>query len=67
MERQRDIFHAVQRGKEVEELEDEPDLVPPHPRQPIVRETGERFTVDPDLARRGAVESTNEVEQRRLA
>ena len=39
-----------ERRQQIEELEDEPDLVPPDARQPIVGQAAERFAVDAHFA-----------------
>ena len=46
----------------VEELENEADLVPSHPRQRIVGQAVERFAVNTDTARRWAVEPTGNLD-----
>jgi hypothetical protein len=51
MQRQRDVFETIQRGKEIEELENEADLIAPNPGQIIVREVREIFSIDPNLPR----------------
>jgi hypothetical protein len=67
VQREPDVLHAGERGQQVEELEDEADLVAPHARQLVVREPAERLVVHADLPRRGAVEPSDQVEERGLA
>ena len=67
MQRQPDVLETGERRQQVEELEDEADLVPPHSRQIVVGETREQLAVDPHVARACGVEAADEVEQRGLA
>src|SRR5262249_6996570 len=63
MQRQRDIFHAVQCWKEIEKLKDEADLVAADPRQIIVWEVGQVFVLDSNLARGRPIQAANQIEQ----
>ena len=50
MQRQCDVLQTIQRGKQVEELEDETDFIPPDARQFIVRQVGEILVFDSNLS-----------------
>ena len=67
MEGESDILEARQRREQVEELEDEADLVASYPGEGIVRERGERFAIDVNVAGAGPVQPPNQVQERRFA
>jgi hypothetical protein len=67
VQRKTDVFQAGERRQEVEELEDEPDLVPSDAGQVVVRELGQRPSLDAHGAAGGSIEPANQVEERRLA
>src|SRR5262249_4685677 len=62
-----DVLLRSQGGKQVEELEDESDLPPPEDRDLVVGHAGDRRATDHDLARRGLIETAEQVEQCALA
>jgi len=63
VERHGDVLDATERGQQVEELKDEPDLVAPNPGQAVIVKAVEALAVDFNPARRRPVERTDEVEQ----
>ena len=67
MQRQPDIFEAGQRRQQVEELEDESNRVSAQAGQFVVGEIVERLSAHSDVAGRGTIESTDQVQERRLA
>jgi len=66
MQGQTHIFEACERRQQVEELKDESDLVPPHFREAIIGEPGERLAINEDVAGGRSIESPNKIEQRRF-
>jgi hypothetical protein len=66
-ERKEDVLLRVEDRHQVEALEDEAELVAPHPRQLAVLEAGELRPVDRDGARGRTVEARQEMHQGRLA
>jgi hypothetical protein len=67
VERKADVLDAGERRQQVEELEDEADLVPPHSGQVIVGQVGEAFPVDADLTGGWPIESADEIQECGLA
>ena len=65
-QRQLDVLDRAQHRDQVVELEDEPDVARAPCRERVLVETGERLARDDDLAAVGAVETGEEVQQRRL-
>src|SRR4029077_517903 len=63
VQRQTDVLEGRERGQQVEELKDEPDLVAPHFRQLVVGQPGKRGAVDADLAGGRAIETADEIEE----
>jgi hypothetical protein len=66
MERQRHVLARRQRGEEVEELENEPDLFAAQAREGVVVEAARVGAVDQDRPFRRPVEAADDVEQSRL-
>ena len=62
MKRQADVLETGQRRQQVEELKDEPNLVPTRARQVVVRQSGQRLAVDANLSGRGAIETADQIE-----
>ena len=62
-----DVFQAGERGQEVEELEDEADFVAAEAGEIVIGEGGDGLAVDADLARGGAVQAADEIEEGGLA
>src|SRR5207344_45598 len=67
VQRQCDVLHAGERRQEIEKLENEADLVAAKAGQIVVGEGRDGLAVDANLARGGAIESTNQVEECGLA
>src|SRR6266542_815260 len=67
MKRQRHVLQAGEAGQQVEELKNKTDLVAPQAREVVVRESVQRLAVNRNLAGGGAVETADQVEQRRFA
>jgi hypothetical protein len=67
VEGQGHVLQAGERGQEVEELEDEADLVAPQAGKGIVGKADDRLAVEADLARGGAIQPADQVEERRLS
>ena len=64
---QRDVVADGERRQQVEELEDEPDLFAPHPRQFVVAERRQVALVERERAAGRAIHRAAQVQQRRLA
>ncbi len=65
-ERQGNVLAHVHRRQQVEELKDEPDLVPPEIRQRRIIRCLQRQTIDNDLAGRRTIQSREQMNQRAL-
>src|SRR5690606_1364941 len=65
--RQRDVLGGVERGDEVERLEDEADLVAAERRELALAQRGEVDVADEDLSGRERVEARQAVHEGRLA
>ena len=65
--RQRDVVADGQRRQQVEELEDEADLLAPHPRQLVVAQRRQIAIVERERAAGRPIHGAAEVQQRRLA
>ncbi len=63
----RDVFVRGQRGNQMKELKDEPDLLAAETREAVFIQARDIHAVDPDRSRRRRVESGDESQQRRLA
>ena len=66
-QRQGHVLEQRQGRQQVEELEDEPDAIPPHPRQLVVGEGSERAALEHDAARAGPIHGAAQVQEGGLA
>src|SRR5439155_21285366 len=67
MQRQRDIFDAIQRRQQVEKLKDEADLVAANTSEIVIREFAKILAFDSNLAGCGPVKAADQVQERRLS
>ncbi len=67
VQRNGDVFEAIERGQQIEKLKNEPDLVAAQARQLVVGKAAQPAAIDFDFAGGRRVEAADQVQQRRFA
>src|SRR5262249_26286441 len=63
MQRQGNVFEAIECWEQVEKLKNKADFVAPNPSQLVIGKLGEVFSVDSNVTRRRTIESADQVQK----